>query len=180
MKKLMILAIALMAPALATAAEDRANLNDAQVAAIVVAANQIDIDAGKLAESKTPNPEVKAFAHRMVAEHTDVNKQATDLATKLKMTPEENTISRALKSDAKRNMERLRKLSGKDFDKLYVSDEVAFHKQVLDTLDNKLLPNAKNEELKALLVKVRPAIASHLEHAEKLLSIVHETNYKEK
>ena len=114
----------------------------------------------------------------MVAEHTDVNKQATDLATKLKMTPEENTISRALKSDAKRNMERLRKLSGKDFDNLYVSDEVAFHKQVLDTLDTKLLPNAKNEELKALLVKVRPAIVSHLEHAEKLLPIVHETNYK--
>ena len=71
MKKLMILAIALMAPALATAAEDRANLNDAQVAAIVVAANQIDIDAGKLAESKSPNPEVKAFAHRMIGEHTD-------------------------------------------------------------------------------------------------------------
>src|SRR5690242_8305027 len=112
MKKLMILAIALMAPALATAAEDRANLNDAQVAAIVVAANQIDIDAGKLAESKSPNPEVKAFAHRMVADHTDVNKQATDLATKLKMTPEENTISRAPTSDANGNLARLRKLRG--------------------------------------------------------------------
>lgn len=180
MKNLMVLAIALMAPALAGAAEDRANLNDAQIAAIVVAANQIDIDAGKLAESKSPNPEVKAFAHRLVGEHTDVNKQATDLATKLKMTPEETTISRALKSDAKRNLDRLKKLTGKDFDNLYVADEVAFHKQVIDTVDIKLLPNAKNEELKALLIKVRPALVSHLDHAEKLLSIVHETNYKEK
>src|SRR6185312_14858940 len=109
MKTLMILAIALMAPALATAAEDRANLNDAQVAAIVVAANQIDIDAGKLAESKSTNPEVKAFAHRMITDHTDVNKQATDLATKLKLTPEESTLSRAMKSDAKRNMDRMKK-----------------------------------------------------------------------
>jgi putative membrane protein len=179
MKSLIILAIALMAPNLATAL-DKANLSDAQVAAIVVAANQIDIDTGQLAESKSPNPEVKAFAHRMITDHTDVNKQATDLATKVKLTPEENTISRALKSDAERNRERLRKLSGKDFDKLYVADEITFHKQVLDTLDNKLLPSAKNEELKALLVKVRPAIASHLEHAEKLLTIVQEMNYKGK
>ncbi len=116
----------------------------------------------------------------MVGEHTDVNKQATDLATKLKMTPEETTISRALRSDAKRNLDRLKKLTGKDFDKLYVSDEVAFHKQVIDTVDNKLLPNARNEELKALLIKVRPALVSHLDHAEKLLPIVHEMNYKEK
>lgn len=177
MKNLIILTIALMAPAMASAA---AELNDAQIAAIVVAANQIDIDAGKLAESKSPNPEVKAFAHRLIGEHTDVNKQATDLATKLKITPEESTISRALKSDAKRNTERLKKLSGKDFDKLYVADEVAFHQQVLNAMDNKLLPNAQNEELKALLVKVRPALVAHQEHAEKLLSIVHETNYKDK
>jgi putative membrane protein len=177
MKNLIILTIALMAPAVASAA---AELNDAQIAAIVVAANQIDIDAGKLAESKSPNPEVKAFAHRLIGEHTDVNKQATDLATKLKITPEESTISKALKSDAKRNTERLKKLSGKDFDKLYVADEVAFHQQVLNTVDNKLLPNAQNEELKALLVKVRPALVAHQEHAEKLLSIVHETNYKDK
>ena len=177
MKNLIILTIALMAPAMASAA---AELNDAQIAAIVVAANQIDIDAGKLAESKSPNPEVKAFAHRLIGEHTDVNKQATDLATKLKITPEESTISRALKSDAKRNTERLKKLSGKDFDKLYVADEVAFHQQVLNAMDNKLLPNAQNEELKALLVKVRPALVAHQEHAEKLLTIVHETNYKDK
>jgi putative membrane protein len=177
MKNLIILTIALMAPAVASAA---AELNDAQIAAIVVAANQIDIDAGKLAESKSPNPEVKAFAHRLIGEHTDVNKQATDLATKLKITPEESTISKALKSDAKRNTERLKKLSGKDFDKLYVADEVAFHQQVLNAVDNKLLPNAQNEELKTLLAKVRPALVAHQEHAEKLLTIVHEMNYKNK
>ncbi|MEO9062675.1 MAG: DUF4142 domain-containing protein [Nitrosospira sp.] len=175
MKNLIILTIALMAPAMASAA---AEFNDAQIAAIVVAANQIDIDAGKLAESKSTNAEVKAFAHRLIGEHTDVNKQATSLATKLKITPEESTTSKALKSDAKRNTDRLQKLSGKEFDKLYLSDEVAFHQQVLDTVDTKLLPSAQNEELKALLVKVRPALVAHKEHAEKVLSIVREMNYK--
>jgi hypothetical protein len=34
--------------------------------------------------------------------------------------------------------------------------------------DNKLISNAKNEELKAMLVKVRPSLVSHLEHAKKI------------
>jgi putative membrane protein len=114
----------------------------------------------------------------MIADHTDVNKQATDLASKLKITPEESTLSRAMKSDAERNMNRMKKLSGKDFDKLYLNDESAFHNAVIDTVDGKLLPSAENADLKSLLVKVRPALVSHREHADKLLSIVHEMNYK--
>ena len=110
----------------------------------------------------------------MVTEHTDVNKKATALLTKLKVTSEENTVSKGLKSDGKINLVRLNKLNGKPFDKTYIYQEVVFHKQVLDVIDNKLLPNAKNEELKALLAKVRPAVASHLEHAEKLQLLVDE------
>jgi len=174
MKNSIILAVALMIPAFAATAEDKSSLNDAQIAAIVVAANQVDIDAGKAAESKSTNSEVKAFAHRMVADHTDVNKQATALVTKLKVTPEENAISKSLKSDGKINLDRINKLNGKAYDKSYVYQEVVFHKQVLDVIDTKLLPAARNEELKALLVKVRPAVASHLEHAEKLQVIVDE------
>ena len=172
MKNSVILAMALMMPAFVASAEDKANLNDAQIAAIVVAANQVDIDAGKAAESKSSNKEVKAFAHRMVGDHTDVNKQATALVTKLKVTREENAVSKGLKSDGKINLDRLTKLNGKSFDKTYVYQEVVFHRQVLDVIDNKLLPGAKNEELKALLAKVRPAVASHVEHAEKLQMLV--------
>lgn len=173
---MMILAMALMTPGWAAAA----GLTDAQIAGIVVAANEIDIEAGKLAESKSPNEEVKAFAHRMVSDHTDVNKKAAALANKLKITPEETVISKAMRSDGERNLERLRKLSGKDFDKLYVANEVTFHKQVIDAVDSKLLPNAKNEELKALLVDVRPVLVSHLDHADRLLSIVHQMRYPDK
>ena len=39
---------------------------------------------------------------------------------------------------------------------------------MIDALDKTLIPNAKNEELKALMVKVRPAFVAHLEHAKSL------------
>jgi len=41
---------------------------------------------------------------------------------------------------------------------------------VLDAVDKTLIPGAKNEELKALLVKVRPAFVAHLEHAKMVQS----------
>ena len=41
---------------------------------------------------------------------------------------------------------------------------------MLDAVDKTLIPGAKNEELKALLVKVRPAFVAHLEHAKTIQS----------
>jgi putative membrane protein len=169
MKKAVVFAVALMFPAFVMAeAHDKGGLNDAQIAHIVVTANQVDIENGELAKKKASNEDVHAFAHRMIGEHTDVNKQATDLATKLKVTPEDNPISKSLKADGKKNLDKLKNLSGKEFDKAYIDAEIKLHQQVIDVADTKLVPSVKNEELKALLVKVRPALVSHLEHAQKI------------
>ena len=139
--------------------------NDAQIAAIVVTANQVDIDAGKLAETKAHSKEVKAFGKLMVTDHSGVNKAATELVQKLKVTPEDNPTAQSLKKGGDDNLAQLRKLNGAQFDKAYVDHEVAYHQAVIDAVDKTLIPSAKNEELKALLVKVRPAFVAHLEHA---------------
>jgi putative membrane protein len=140
--------------------------NDAQIAGIVVAANTVDINAGKLAEKKSRNKEVKTFARQMVTDHTGVNKQATALVKKLKVTPEDSATSKSLKTGGGENITKLKRLNGKDFDKAYVDNEVTYHQAVLDALDKTLIPNAKNAELKNTLVKVRPAFEAHLEHAK--------------
>ena len=142
--------------------------NDAQIAAIVVTANQVDIDAGKLALSKSASKDVKTFAQLMVTDHTGVNKAATELVTKLKVKPEPNPTSTSLKKTGDETLKRLKSLSGAQFDKAYVDNEVTYHQAVLDAIDKTLIPSSKNEELKALLVKVRPAFVAHLEHAKHL------------
>ncbi|MGN6667445.1 MAG: DUF4142 domain-containing protein [Trinickia sp.] len=141
---------------------------DPQIAAIVVTANQVDIDAGKLALKKSSNRDVKAFAKTMVRDHTGVNRAATDLVHKLNVTPEANATSESLKKGGDDNLEKLKGLSGKAFDKAYVDHEVAYHQAVLDAMDKTLIPDAKNADLKALLVKVRPAFVEHLDHAKHL------------
>jgi putative membrane protein len=143
---------------------------DPQIAAIVVAADTVDINAGKLAKSKTHNKEVKAFAQQMITDHTGVNKQAAALVKKLGVKPEENATSKSLEDGGKENIAHLKTLKGTEFDKAYVDHEVAYHQQVLDAIDKTLIPSAQNAELKALITKVRPVIAEHLEHAKRIQS----------
>ncbi|HEY4246855.1 MAG TPA: DUF4142 domain-containing protein [Lacunisphaera sp.] len=160
--------LAITAIAAVSFAFAHAQPNDAQIAAIVVAANQVDIDAGHLAAGKTSDSAVKKFADMMVTDHTSVNQSAVALVTRLKVTPEANDTSKSLEDGGEKNLAHLRTLSGVDFDRAYVDHEVAYHEQVIAALDNTLIPNAQNAELKALLVKVRPAFVQHLGHAKRL------------
>jgi putative membrane protein len=164
----MIVGAAVASFALFTASAYAQAPNDAQIASIVVTANQVDIDAGKLAESKASNAQVKAFGKQMVTDHSGVNKQAVALVTKLKVTPEDNATSKSLKAGGEANLANLKKLSGAAFDKAYVAHEVEYHQQVIDALDKTLIPSAQNAELKNLLVAVRPAFVAHLDHAKML------------
>ena len=141
---------------------------DPQIADIVVTANQVDIDAGKLAKSKAHAKQVKDFAQLMITDHTAVNKSAAELVTKLKVKPEDNPTSESLKKGGQDNVAKLKKLDGAAFDRAYVDHEVTYHETVLDALDKTLIPSATNDELKALMVKVRPAFVAHLEHAKQL------------
>jgi putative membrane protein len=134
----------------------------------VVTANQVDIDAGKLAKSKAQSKDVKEFAQLMITDHSGVNKSATELVQKLHVTPQTNPTSESLQQGGDQNLASLKKLGGAAFDKAYVDHEVAYHEAVLQAVDKTLIPSAQNEELKALLVKVRPAFVAHLDHAKRL------------
>ena len=143
-------------------------ITDAEIAAIVVTANQVDVEAGQLAVARTTNPTVKDFAALMVTDHTAVNKSAAELAQRLGLTPKESATSRSLKDGGDQNLKALGRLSGAAFDSAYVAHEVAYHRQVLEAIDSTLVPGATNADLKALLVKVRPAFVAHLDHAVSL------------
>lgn len=138
----------LSAPAFAQGA---AKPTDPQIAHIAYTAGQLDIDAAKQALEKSKNKEVRDFAQDMVRDHTEVNKQAIALVTKLNVKPEDNDTSRALTKQAAAKRDELSKLNGAAFDKAYVVNEVAYHKTVNGALESTLIPSANNGELKTLL-----------------------------
>jgi putative membrane protein len=158
--------VTLMLPLTAKGADPA--ITDANIGAIVLAANQIDIDYGNIALAKSKNKKVRDFAQRMVTDHSAVQKSVIDLAGKLKLTPEENATSKSLKDKAIQITAKLNSLDGRAFDKFYIDNEAAYHKQVLDAVQTVLIPNAKNAELKSALVGAHALFLKHFEHAKQI------------
>lgn len=143
-------------------------VTDPQIAAIVVAANNAEIEGGKQVAKKSTNAKVKEFAQRMVTDHGGVNKAATDLVTKLNVTPEESDASRAQTAAGEKSRSDLAAMSGAEFDRAYIANEVTYHEQLLNAIDILLMPAVQNAELKTLLTNTRPAVIDHLRHAKEL------------
>jgi putative membrane protein len=171
-KSFALILVSLALAAVSTAnAEDKASASaptDAQIAMIVVVADTVDVDYGNLAVKKTSNQAVKEFTETMVRDHTAMNEKAIALAKKLGVTPEASDTSKNLKSNGKKELAKLKALTGADFDKAYVDNEVSYHEAVIGLLDKTLIPNTKNAELKSLLEGGRPIFVAHLGHAKML------------
>ncbi|MEP7346293.1 MAG: DUF4142 domain-containing protein [Gemmatimonadaceae bacterium] len=143
-------------------------LSDAQIAQIVLLANSGDSAHGEMAVTKATNADVKAFGRTMIKDHGELNKQAVALATRLSLTPATSDAATALQADVDNGGRDLMAKSGAEFDRSYIDSEVTVHQKVLDVLDQTLIPQSVNADLKTLLQQARGAIAGHLERAKSL------------
>jgi len=141
-------------------------LTDANIVAIVEAANTGDATNGKLALGITTDSAVKAFAQMMVTDHTSANEKLKATSRKDGLHAVPNGTSRGLVRSATAKHDELARLHGAAFDHAYMDAEVTVHQAVLTLLDEKLIPAAQNTDLKAYLESVRPVIAEHLEKAK--------------
>lgn len=160
-----VTAIALLSGCTATQAKT-ASLTDANIAAIVVGANNIDISAADIAIKRSKNVEVRKFAQRMKTDHKAVLDSAVKLVTRLGVTPVNNDLVATLSKQSKDHEAQLMKLSGSAFDRSYMDHEVAYHKAVISVIEDQLIPQASNKELKDTLISVVPAFKAHLKHSQ--------------
>jgi putative membrane protein len=150
--------------------EKAAKLGDAEIAAIVVAANAVDADMGEWAATRATSEAVKQFGKTMATDHRAVNQAAGELVAKLKVKPVDNAVSQKLRADGAAVRAKLAAKSGSEFDRAYITHEIEYHKAVIAAVDDVLIPSSTNAELKATIISVRPALVAHLQHAEKLLA----------
>ncbi len=145
-----------------------AALSDGQIVAITSAANEGEIAMAELAKKNADSARVKSFATTMISEHGSAEAKGKSISQSANIQPVESDVSRRLKADADSTLASLRDQKGKAFDKAYVNAQVKMHRQVLATIDDELLPNASNPQLKKHLDDVRKHVASHLAKAEDL------------
>lgn len=128
-------------------------------------ANMAEISTGKLALTKAVNPEIKAYAQRMVDEHSKALAEVQALAqAKGVELPKELTV----KHKAKGAM--LEALKGDIFDRTYIKqsgrrDHRVTHEQLRDNMDK-----IKDPDIKALAMKMRPVVEQHLLAADELIA----------
>ena len=142
-------------------------LDDATIVAIFDNANTADIATGKLAADRGHSKDVRQFGAMLARDHDMVRQQGRDLAKKLGVTPTPPAGDKSVQDQAA-VLRRLSALKGAEFDRSFLQHEVQFHKDVIAAIKTTLLPAIKNEELKALVVKVAPAFEAHLQMAENL------------
>jgi putative membrane protein len=147
-------------------AQEKPKLSDAEIASVAVTANQIDIEYAQIAQKKSKNADVLKFAETMAKDHQSVIDQAVALATKLGVTPKDNATTKSFLEGATKTKAMLNSKNGNAFDKAYIDNEVAYHKAAINKVENVLIPDATNSELKSLLQSALPLFKTHLAHAE--------------
>ncbi|MBO9618457.1 MAG: DUF4142 domain-containing protein [Niabella sp.] len=147
-------------------AQQTPKLTDPEIASVAVTANQIDVNYASLAQRKSKNAAILNFAKTMKTDHLGVIALATKLVQKLKVTPKTNAVTKSLLDGEKKTKAMLSSKSGGAFNKAYINNEVAYHEAVINAVENVLIPQAQNAELKGLLTNILPALKTHLEHAK--------------
>ncbi|XYH98043.1 DUF4142 domain-containing protein [Sorangium sp. So ce1128] len=150
-------------------APPEAPLTDEQIVAVLDAANKKEIDEAQLAQTKAKNKDVKAYARVITQHHTEAKAKQAKLVKKLGITAADSDKSKQLTDETQQAVTQLKALQGADFDQQFVATMVKDHLTTLELLDRRILPNAKNAELKTLIESdLRPTIEKHLKDAEAL------------
>lgn len=169
--KMLLSAIALATATFATqsSAQDVAAMNDLEFAHIAYTADNIDIRYAHLALALSTNPDIHAFANTMIRDHTAVNEAALGLLEKLGATAQGNAFSDTLNANAEKIIDDFSKIRGAEFDAAYAANELAYHKAVNDLVENTMIPNIDNDEVKALFQQGLDIFKVHENHAEMMV-----------
>jgi len=118
-----------------------------------------EVELGNLAKDRATDPEVKQFAEKMVTDHSKANEELKRLAQKKGV-----AISDMPDSKSKREMDRLSKLSGAEFDKAYAKLMVSDHEKDVSEFE-KESKNAKDTDVREFASKTLPTLQDHLRMA---------------
>ena len=165
-----------LAAGLATsaAAQEVGDLNDLEFAHAAYTADNIDIRYAHLALAISTNPDIHDFANTMIRDHTAVNEAALGLLDKLGAEAQDNWFSQSLNEGAEKIIDDFSQLRGAEFDKAYAANELAYHQTVNDLVENTMIPNIDNEEVRALFQQGLEIFKAHEAHAEMMVKALEE------
>ncbi|WP_260736443.1 DUF4142 domain-containing protein [Tunturiibacter lichenicola] len=129
--------------------------DDKKFLAMAAQSDQNEIALSQLAEQKATDPAVKAFAEKMVTEHTQMSATMKPFADSWGL-----TLPTGPDPDHQKELDKLNKLSGKDFDKEYIDEMVTDHSKALRAFTTEA-KDTKDEKFREVVIKGKTAVAAH-------------------
>jgi len=142
----------------------RSKMSSAEFVKKAGAAGMAEVEEGKLGSQKATNPEVKAFAQKMVTDHTKANKElmAAAKSKNLEVPTEPDMIHKGM-------MEKFeRQKADADFDHDFMQQMVRDHKAVVELFQTASTDTGVDPELRAWAKKMLPDLQMHLKDAQAL------------
>lgn len=146
-----------------------APLTDARILGIVSAVNGAEATAGRLAQKRASRSDVKAFGRMMLSDHEALQKRVGEWATRRNIVPSAAPAADSIVRAANDLSARLATLTGSEFDRQYVSAQVAAHQNTLALLRN-AVSATRTAELGTLLTDAEREVQAHLLKAQAMQS----------
>ena len=159
-------AVGLIAASLALAAafasaQEAASRQTREFVQAAASSDQFEILAADTALTQSANPDVRAFAARMLQDHEQLAKAVRDAAMRSGMKPPEMAMS----ADQAQMLGALQSVSGKEFDTLYFKQQTLAHRSAL-AVEQMYAQSGDDPNLRQLASSAVPLIASHGEMAK--------------
>jgi putative membrane protein len=148
------------------AAEMSEPITSGQILQVLYALNQGEIEQAELALQRSSNPEVYKTAQLIIKDHMVSNQRIVAIAQAIGVELEESPLSQGMQLQAGAIKEGLEALSGAEFDRAYLENQVELHALALETARSQLLPNAQDPQVKYLLMTAAPKLELHRQEAQ--------------
>ena len=137
------------------------NPSDRQFITEAASGGLTEVELGQMAQQQAANPQVKEFGSRMAQDHAKANDE-------LKRIADAKGVQVPAQPDPKhqKDIERLRALSGAEFDRAYMKHMVADHKKDVAEFQKEARA-AKDGDVKDFAAKTLPTLQLHLKMAQR-------------
>ena len=147
------------------AGQTAAAIGDAEISAILTAANNGEVQQNNVAVTKAVAPAARSFAQDLVNMHTAAQTRLNGVISAENLTPKDSTVSADLTKASSQIVSKLQAADLNGFDMAYLQSQIDVHRQVLELIDQRLLPSVKSTALRAELTATRAAVVEHLNRA---------------
>lgn len=155
-------------PVPATGTVPLTKLSDGQIAGILAAVDDGEIQQAQLALKKAQDAETRHYADHMIEQHSASKQAMAQLASQTNIQPAESPKAKELQQKGDKMMSDLNAADANNFDITYIDGQIAQHAEVLDLIKNQMLPAVNDTALRDQLTNARGMVEQHLDQARKL------------